>query len=114
MALAQEIKALKADNVNLQMHLARAQKSQDPNESDTESSSSKADPTSAARLTEEIRKLGKRHTILYAISLTHDAFGSAKPLFEFDDDEHGSFLHTENAVYDTQSISDPPRARCSY
>ena len=28
-------------------------------------------------------------------------------------DEHGSFLHTENAVYDTQSISDPPRARCS-
>ena len=84
MALAQEVKMLKANNVNLQMRLAKAQNPQDPNESDAESSV-KADTASAAKLAEEVRKFGKRHVILYAISLTHEAFGSSKPSFRFDD-----------------------------
>jgi hypothetical protein len=84
-ALAQEVKTLKADNVNLQMRLARAQNSHDPNESDTESSINKAEATSAAKLAEEVRKLGKRHIILYTISLSHEAFGFSKPSFQFDD-----------------------------
>ena len=67
------------------MRLAKAQNLRDPNESDTESSVNKADATSAAKLAEEVRKLGKRHVILYTISLTHDAFGSSKPSFSFDD-----------------------------
>ena len=29
-------------------------------------------------------------------------------------DERGSCLHTENAVYDAQSINDQTRARCGY
>jgi hypothetical protein len=86
MALTQEVKTLKADNVNLQMRLARAQNSRDPNESDAESSvKSNAATGSAAKLAEEVRKFGKRHVILYTISLTHEAFGSSKPLFHFDD-----------------------------
>ena len=89
MALTQEIKILKADNVNLQMRLARAQNSRDdrrdPNESDAESSVNKSDAASAAKLAEEVRKLGKHHVILYTISLTNEAFGSSKPLFQFDD-----------------------------
>jgi hypothetical protein len=78
MALAEEVKTLKADNVNLQMRLARSQNSR---ESDGESS----DAASAAKLAEEVRKFGKRHVILYTISLAHEAFRSSKPLFQFDD-----------------------------
>jgi hypothetical protein len=85
MALAQEVKTLKADNVNLQMRLARAHNSRDSNESDAESSVNKADATSASKLAEEVRKFGKHHVILYTISLTHEAFGSDKPSFRFDD-----------------------------
>jgi hypothetical protein len=87
MVLAQEVKTLKADNVNLQMRLAKTQNLQDPNETEAESSANNANPTSAAKLAEEIRKLGKRHVILYSISLTHEAFKSAdsKPSFRFDD-----------------------------
>jgi hypothetical protein len=81
MALAQEIKTMKAENVNLQMRLAN-RNIQDPNESDAEN---RANAASAAKLAEEVRKLGKRHVILYAISLTHEAFGSSKPWFQFDD-----------------------------
>jgi hypothetical protein len=65
MALAQELKALMADNVNLQMCLARAQKSQDPNYSDAKPSSTKAN-AAAMKLAKEIGKLGKRHVILYS------------------------------------------------
>ena len=88
MALAQEVKTLKADNVDLQMRLARAQNSQDPNESDAENRAVN-DAASASKLAEEVRKFGKRHVVLYAISLTHEAFAngseSGKPPFEFDD-----------------------------
>lgn len=67
------------------MRLARSQNPQDPNENDAESSVNKANAASAAKLAEEVRKLGKRHVILYSISLTHEAFGSSKPSFRFDD-----------------------------
>ena len=68
------------------MRLTRAKNSPDPNESDAESSVHKADVTSAAaRLAEEVRKFGKRHVILYTISLSHEAFKSMKPSFRFDD-----------------------------
>jgi hypothetical protein len=76
---------LKADNVDLQMRLSRAQNSQDSNEGDAESSVTDANAASAAKLAEEVRKLGKRHVILYTISLAHEAFKSSKPLFRFDD-----------------------------
>jgi hypothetical protein len=88
MALAQEVKTLKADNVDLHMRLAaRAQNPQYPNESEVESKSSanKDDAARAAKLAEEVRKFGKRHVILYTISLTNEAFGLEKPSFQFDD-----------------------------
>jgi hypothetical protein len=66
---------LKADNVDLQMCLSRAQNSQDSNEGDAESSVTDANAASAAKLAEEVRKLGK----------PHEAFKSRKPLFRFDD-----------------------------
>jgi hypothetical protein len=82
MAFAQEIKTLKADNVDLQMRLAKARNTQDPNESDAESS---ADAASAAKLAKEVCKLGKRHVFLYTISLSPEAFQPSKPSFRFDD-----------------------------
>ena len=82
MALIQEIKALKADNVDLQMRLARARNTQDPDESDAESG---ANTASAVKIAKEVCKLGKRHVILYAITLSSEAFGSGKPSFQFDD-----------------------------
>ncbi|KAF8812140.1 hypothetical protein BYT27DRAFT_7207977 [Phlegmacium glaucopus] len=75
-ALSQEIKALKAANVDLQMRLAKSHKPQCSNESDPESSGGKANAVDAAKLGKEICKLGKRHVILYSVFLTHDAFGS--------------------------------------
>lgn len=61
------------------MRLAKGQNSQDPNESDAESSKA------AAKLAEEVCKLGKHHIIMYTISLTQEAFESSKPLFRFND-----------------------------
>jgi hypothetical protein len=80
MALAQEVKTLKAENVDFQMRLAKARNTQDPNESDADSNAA-----SAAKLAKEVGKLGKRHVILYAISLSPEAFGVSKPSFRFDD-----------------------------
>ena len=68
--------------MDLQMRLARARNTQDPEESDAESG---ANAASAAKLAKEVCKLGKRHVILYAISLSTEAFRSEKPSFRFDD-----------------------------